>query len=163
MHRTVGTVFKVLGISIVLMIVLDLVFVVVDTLTVNNRIESMAIVIQDELSRNNCIPDSIAPLFIEQIKSIKTKSKVMNQEANGLITNIDRDVTVDGVTYKALSEANVKEYGEELQLVIVATMEPKSVMFVRDAGNNEGSFLTKRVFSYQTEYEYTVPALRNLK
>jgi hypothetical protein len=76
---------------------------------------------------------------------------------------MDRSITVDGVTYPAISEENVKDYGEELTLVVQVNMEPKSMVFYRDSASNGGSFLGRKPFNYTSTYIYTVPALRYLK
>lgn len=163
MHNMIATVFKVLGGSILIMFLLDVIFIVADTITVNNRIESISLVMQDELSRNNCIPDSIAPLFLNQLKEIQKNSNVVSQEADGIVSNIDRDLTIDGVRYESVAESNVKNYGDKLTLVIQVKMQPQSLIFFKTASNNYGSFLGRKTFEYTMTYKYPVPALRYLK
>lgn len=158
MHNYVGLVFKVLGISIILMLILDMFYIVGDTLSVNNRVESTALVMQDELSRNNSIPNSIKPLFERQLNDIKSNSNVVKE----VRTNMSNNLTIGGVNYPSVSESNIKDYGELLTLVIVVEMEPKSLLFRKQA-NSEGSFLERNVLSYTRTYKYQVPALRYLK
>jgi hypothetical protein len=159
MHNTVGTIFKVLGISIIMMLLLDILYIVGDTLAVNSRVTSVAGVMQDEVSRNNCIPNSIKPLFISQLNTIKGSSNVVK----GIKTNISNSLTVDGKTYDSLSESNVKGYGTLLTLIIQIEMEPKSLIVYKGAGQNNGSFLGRGAFTYTQTYKYQVPALRYLK
>lgn len=158
MSRMVALVFKVLGISLVLMFLLDIFFVVADTISVNRRLESLALVMRDELSRNNCIPNDIRGLFINQLEEINNSSIVMVDYD----WNLDHPVTVNGVTYPPINEENVKNYGDQLYLVIVAKMRPRSLMFTNPANNN-GSFLASSVMEYDRTLVYSVPALRYLK
>jgi hypothetical protein len=160
-------VFKVLGISIILMLIMDLTFIVTDTITVNNRIESIAVVIQDELSRNNSVPDLIKPLFNEQLKSVGDRSNIVAKYADGsplVRWNIDQGIVYNGVTYPPINQANVKQYGEKLKLVIQVKMQPNSLVFVRNSGNNGNSFIQRnKAIEYTRTYVYEVPALRYLK
>lgn len=159
MPNAIGTVFKVLGISIILMLLLDMSYIVVDTLSVNNRVASVSEVMKNEISRNNCVPNSISPLFLQQLNDIKSSSNVVK----AVRTNISNNITVDGQTYSALSEANVKDYGTLLTLIIQVDYEPHSLMFYKSAGQNSGSFLGRTSFNYTQTYKFQVPALRYLK
>lgn len=159
MHRTIGAVFKALGVSILLMILMDITFNVVDTVTVNNRITTLSTVMQDELSRHNSIPDDIAVLFKNQINDVVTNSNV----ATDIRWNIDESITVKGKTYPPINELNVQDYGKELTLVIVVRMQPNSLVFYRDPSQNSGGFLGKNIFQYDQVFTYKVPALRYLK
>lgn len=159
MHRTVGTVFKVLGISIILMVIMDAVFVIADTIVVNNRIEALAVVMQDELSRNNAIPNDSATLFDNQLREVIENSNI----ATEINWNLNSAVTAESSTYPPINEANVKDYGELLTLAITVKMEPRSMMFFQNTSANDGSFLGTSIIEYTSEYIYKVPALRYLK
>lgn len=160
MNKGVAGVFKLIIISILAMVILDAGTMIVDTLTVNNRITKQSSVISDELSRNNCIPDSIKDLFTAQINSIVTKSNV----AVDIQTNFDQTITdASGTQYTPINEDNVREYGENIVLAIQVTMRPHSLMFVKDPSTNDGSFLKTLGYEYTRTYTYSVPALRMLK
>lgn len=158
-HKTIGTVFKVLGISIIMMIIMDVSLMVIDTITVKNRIETLSIVMQDELSRNNAIPDDIATLFDTQLREVVNKSNI----ATDIEWNLNGPKTAKGQTYPAINEANVVDYGELMHLVIRVKMEPHSILFYKDTKQNGGGFLGTNKLKYVDEYVYPVPALRYLK
>jgi hypothetical protein len=160
MSKSVAMVFKVIIISILAMVALDGATMLIDTVTVNNRIDKTAGVISDELSRNNSIPNSIKDLFSSQIQSIVDRSTV----AVEIKTNFDQTLTdKNGVQYSPINEDNVRDYGENIILAIQVKMNPHSLMFVKDPDKNNGSFLTTLGYEYTRTYTYSVPALRMLK
>ncbi len=162
MHNLVASVFKILGISIISMAVLDTSLVVVDTLSVHNKIVAQSNVMQNEIARNNCVPNTIEPLFTSQLNSVVSQSNI----ATGVKSNLNGNVTIDGTSYNSIGEDNVKDYGETQTLAISVEMSPTRIAGVGrgQAGSNDGSFLTKkRGFKYNLDYVYTVPCLRYLK
>lgn len=162
MHNLVASVFKVIGISIISMAILDTGLMVVDTVSVNNRVTSMANVMQNEIARNNCVPKSIEGLFLSQLESVVEHSNV----ATDIKSNIDGNITVDGKRYDSIGEVNVKDYGETQTLAISVEMSPTRIAGVGRgvAASNGGSFLTKKSgFKYTLDYVYNVPCLRYLK
>jgi len=160
MHNFIGTVFKVLGISLILMLLMDVLLLTVDTITVNNRVESLSLIIRDELSRNNSIPDDIADLFDAQLRDIVNSSNV----AVDYKWNLHDPIVVDGVTYGPIDSSHVKDYGEILELAIVVTMEPHFTMLLGAESKARGdTFFARAFFSYDRVYVYKVPALRYLK
>lgn len=158
MHRMVSLVFKVLGISLVLMLALDLFTLVVDTINVNNKINTLAIVIRDEMSRNNSIPDRVISVFDQQINRIIENSS----GAVGYRTNFYNDLTINGRTYSSVNEANARDYGELMHLVIQVEMAPR-ILFLGGLDNQNTTPLRIGSFSYTQDYVYEVTALRYLK
>lgn len=156
MSKMVGTVFKVLGISIIGMIALNIIFIIGDTTTVKNRVDSLAIVMQDELSRNNAMPSEMISLFSKQLEGVKTKSNIVT----GVETNMTSPITVDGQTYPALNTAT--DYGTLMTLIIKVDMEPHLLMYTKDTSKTN-SHLEWGTYNYSTIYKYEVPALRVLK
>lgn len=162
MHNLVASVFKIIGVSIIGMAVLDTSLVVVDTVSVHNKVISMANVMQNEIARNNCVPASIEGLFLKQLDSIKEQSNI----ATDVKSNIDGNITIDGNRYDSIGEVNVKDYGETQTLAISVEMSPTRIAGVGrgQAANNDGSFLTKKSgYTYTLDYVYNVPCLRYLK
>lgn len=162
MHNLVASVFKIIGISIIGMAILDTSLVVVDTVTVHNKVVSMSNVMQNEVARNNCVPNAIEPLFNKQLESIKNQSNI----ATDIKSNIDGAITIDGKRYDSIGESNVKDYGDTQTLAISVEMSPTRIAGVGrgQAASNDGSFLTKKKgFKYTLDYTYAVPCLRYLK
>jgi hypothetical protein len=172
MNRMVSRVFKVLGLSMIIMLGMDITFLVVDTITVNNKIETISTVIKDELSRHNYVPNEIVELFKSQIAKVDSNSRT----AIGWDSNLDKDLTINGVKYKSLSQnsSSVAQYGEMMTLVIQVTMEPKFLTLQsKSSGDGNGSTsggstangttLGFSSYTYTREYIYDVPALRYLK
>lgn len=160
MHRFVGTVFKVIGLSVIMMLIMDLVLIVSDTVTVNNRIEALSLVIQDELSRHNAVHGDIGPMFDKQLKEIVENSNI----AKDVKWNWNDIVTINGVSYGPINENHARNYGDIIDLVITVEMEPKFFMILGTSSQQSGGkFLGRGTFSYTREYHYKVPALRYLK
>lgn len=160
MHRYVGTVFKVLGISIIMMAVLDTSLVVFDTISVHSKVSSMSWIMQNELAKNNCIPNSIKPTFQNQLQTIVNNSSV----ASNVKTNMNGAVTLGNTRYESVAESSVGNYGDIKPLVVSVEMSPTKVLFNTNQGNrNNGSLLSKTRFTYTLNFVYYVPCLRYLK
>lgn len=161
MHRMVGTVFKFIGISIIVMLLMDVSLYVIDRVTVNNRINSAMKVIEDELARNNCIPDDIAPMLDNSLKSIVAKSNT----AVDIKWNLNTSEQSKGVTYQPINAANVKQNGEMAYLVVKVKFRVKSIMFDMDGQGEEGikSKFKEGFATVVNEYVSPVPMLRYLK
>lgn len=56
MHNLVTTVFKVLGITIIMLALVTAIGIVIDVFTVTNRVTSTAILMQNEMARHNGLP-----------------------------------------------------------------------------------------------------------
>lgn len=160
MHNTIATVFKVLGVSIILMLIMEVSLQVVDTVTVNNRVESTMRIMQDELARNNCIPDDIAPMLDKNLRDAISKSKT----AVDIKWNLDTSEKVDGVAYQPINSANVKQNGEIAYLVVKIKYQRRSIMFNMD-GSGEGikSKFKDNMFTVVDSKVIPVPMLRYLK
>ncbi|HBG5344060.1 TPA: hypothetical protein KQG29_001424 [Clostridioides difficile] len=161
-YRPVWLVFKVLAFSMVLMTLLNIGIVFVDTLSVYTKLEPLAVVIQNEVSRNNCVPKAITPLFEKQLNAVVEQSSV----ATKIVSNIKNNVTIENKQYPAIDEEHVKDYGDIQTLAISVTMQPAGISMVEHGGadNNDGSLLFKRNdFEYPLNFIYQVPCLRYLK
>ena len=164
MHNLVATVFKILGGSIILMILLDAGLVIADTISVNSRVTSLSITLQKEVAKNNCLPNALVPLFESQLNDIIDKSLV----ATSIKSNINMNLTVDSGIIPSLGESNVKDYGELQTLAIAVEMSPSRVVFADSPTGTVKSVnnIERQVggsLSYTLNYEYTVPCLRYLK
>lgn len=161
MHKLPAFVFKLLGISIVLMFLLDTSLVVAETISVHSKVTNLAGIMQNEIARNNCMPTDLANMFDAQLRNIVETSNVA---ADTYKTNMRNDVHKDGVYYKSLSESSPAPYGEIVQLAIEIKMEPSVVYFnIRGADRAENSMLKKGMLQYTLSYSYNIPCLRYLK
>ena len=158
MHRMVATVFKVLGLSVVLFLVVDTIGLVVDQQAVEHRMTSLSDIVKDEVSRNNTIPDDMQGFFESELQDTIASSNV----AISYESNFKNSLTVDGKTYDSLSEENVKDYGEVLDIVVVIKFAP-SMLTYNNKQSGTDSMLSWRYFTYERVYKYQVPALRYLK
>lgn len=159
MNRLVGNVFKVLGISIILMFLSDALMVAVDTVTVNYRINNIKDRIAEEIIQNNAVPNASKDVFVEQLKQVMDKSDVVED----INTNMSRSITVDGKNYASVGESNVGKYGDMMTLVINVDFHPRSLTFNRSTADSDGSFLSVGYIEYSIPYIAEVPALRQLK
>ena len=160
MHKMVGVVFKVLMLSTIILMLFNLAFIVFDTTTVRSRVESLSLVMQDELTRNNSMPSDMVDLFNKQLTTIMDRSNIVT----GLQTNMTAPITVDGVTYPSLDKA--REYGDLMTLVIKVDLEPHGLQYVKnksDVGSGGNGALKWASYNYTSVFKYEVPALRVLK
>lgn len=161
MHKLPAFVFKLLGLSIVLMFLLDTTLVVVETISVHSRVLNVAGTMQNEIARNNCMPTDLRVMFNEQLSGIVESSRVA---ADDFKTNMNMDLPRDSKTYRSLSEDNPASYGDIIPLLIEINMRP-SVVYLNTRGDNraEDGLITKGYMSYTLSYSYSIPCLRYLK
>lgn len=161
MHKVVLLVFKVIGISIIIMLLADVSFYIVDRKTAYSRMDDVAATIQDTLSRNNSIPTALAGLYEEEFKDIVDHSNVVTK----IEWNLNQSMSTSKLASPAppINEDGVQPYGSKLYLVIRVTYKPSSILFTKKANSN-GSFISRINLPDQTvDYVYEAPALRNLK
>jgi hypothetical protein len=151
MHRLPLTVFKILGLSLVLMFLLDTTLVAIDTININSRVTNIAGVMQNEIARHNCMPDELRVLFEGQLEDIVDRSLV----ATGFRHNMADD----------LSPLNAMDYGEIATLEISVDMAPTRVFFANGGSRagQEGPLLGRQILNYTLNYTYHIPCLRYLK
>ena len=157
MERLVGFVFKFIGLSLIFMLTLDTSFIIVDTINVHSRMMSISNMMQNEIARNNCIPNASAGLFNTQINQVVENSVV----ATAYTTNIDTSSTVNGNVYAPINESNVKDYGEIQTLAMNVTMNPATLYFANNTV--KGLQRIQSDVTYNLSYVYPVPCLRYLK
>ena len=153
-------VFKILGISIILMLLMEASLQVIDTVTVNNRVDATMRIMEDELARNNCIPDDIAPMLDKSLHDIIKKSAT----AVDIKWNLDTSEQVKGTTYQPINSANVRQNGEIAYLVVKIKYQRRSIMFDMDGkGDGAKSKYKENFLTKIDEKVVPVPMLRYLK
>ena len=165
MHKLPTIVFKTLALSLLFMFLLDTSLIVIDTINVHSRVINLAGMMQNEVARNNCMPDALRIMFETQLGDIVEASRVAVKNT-GLVHNMEVDRPYGGKTIRGLSESNPLQYGDIADLYISIEMNPAMVYFnVRNNVNKEqtGSLLGRKVFNYKLNYVYSVPCLRYLK
>lgn len=161
MHNLVASIFKIIGMSIILMLLLDTTLTVVDTINVRSRVKDVEYTLKYELSKHNALPDEIARTLDAQLQDIVDKSKI----ATRYRWNWNDTINTYGNTYTPINEANVRDYGEEIEYLIQLDMRMDAIITggqtVTPGG---GSFdVVEEGFTYIDTYSDKVPALRYLK
>lgn len=152
-------VFKVLAISIVLMLTLDTATLVMDRLVLNKRINDIGSTLELEMSKYNSVPDNIATLYQKKLDEAVSRSLYVEK----ISWNLNNTLTVDDKSYEPVGEDYVRETGEELVLVIRVESKIRSILFSKKADSSTGSFLSTRFLDREDDYVFTAPALRYLK
>ncbi|MBT9139114.1 MAG: hypothetical protein DDT31_01695 [Syntrophomonadaceae bacterium] len=155
MHKLVANVFKVVAMSLIMMILLDTSLMIVDSILVYTRISAIATNIQTEISKNNAVPDVLADLFLSQLNDVVGQSRV----ASDLRTNMTGNLVIDGVLHESVAQSNQKRYGEFHTLVISVTMSPSAIFFT----TAEADSLVRTTTNYVLNFISIVPCLRYLK
>ncbi len=163
----VGTVFKVIALSVIIMGLSDTLFVALDSLTVTRRVAAVQNVMMREMQRNNGVPAETEALFNTQLQSIITRSNIAksvdtNMEHSLTVRLNGADVTVPKVGIAHFSSGEQYNYGELMYSAIKVEMQPRSILFSSTA-NARGEFTAFNYFRYYQDYVETVPALRYLK
>lgn len=147
--------------SIILMLLLDTTLTVVDTLNVRSRVKDVENTLKYELAKNNAIPDEIARTLEAQLQDIVDKSQI----ATRYRWNWNDTINTYGQTYTPINEANVKDYGEELEYIIQIDMRLDAIVtggqIITPGGDNFD--VVEEGIIYVDSYSEIVPALRYLK
>lgn len=119
-------VFKVIATCIIIFTLAEVSIQAIDRIVVNNRIDSLAEVIKDEMARHNSIPDALAPMLEAELKSIADRSLT----TVSIDWNYDHAIAVNGLpTTAPLNSANIRNYGESMTLVITVNSKMSTIMF----------------------------------
>ena len=161
MHNIIASVFKLIGMSIILMLLLDTSFTVVDTLNVNSRVKDVETILKYELSKHNALPEEIAQTLDAQLQDIVDTSQI----ATRYRWNYDSTINTYGRSYVPINEANVRDYGEEIEYIIQIDMRLDAIITGGQTvtpGGNDFDVVDEGIIYVET-YSDIVPALRYLK
>lgn len=148
-NRTIITVFKVLGMSVILMVVLDTALMMFDAFSTLNKIQTVADTIQQDISRQNCLTTQAETIFDTALSDLDARSNVFSNIV------IKKTGLAD-----SLSPTNVKNYGDLHKLEITAQVHP---LVYSIQGTTTDSWLKEVALFYEMKFEYDVPCLRYLK
>lgn len=157
----VAFVFKLIGVAIVVMILFDTSLMLVDAFTTNDRIQAQALLMQQEIARNNYLPDKARENFIGAESTDSTVGYGFEHilELSNVFTEIEFNGTEDIGGAKALN--TVKEYGDFHILRIDAKINPWHYYFTGVVNNGVGIRETRSVG--MISYIYYIPCLRYIK
>jgi hypothetical protein len=129
MSSLVGFVFKIIGLSMILLVLLMTTITVVDTLTTTSRIMAMSELVQQEVARNNGLSNEAHTMFntlLDGIVGLST-SFVMSEivdfdnNVNGTVLRAPRIAASPGTPERPIQWGNTwGNYGEILQFAIRA-------------------------------------------
>lgn len=156
MHNLIRAVFKVIAFCIISMILLDTGRMVVDRVMLESRMQNAVLLISREITRNNCIPNTLAEqeTFEKKLDYIVEHSNIaLDWEAN---------FTYDLEDAESLSEDNAKDYGESVTLLIKIHMRPFKLI-LHDKADETGALVTKQFFDYTLTYREEIECLRYLR
>lgn len=153
--------FKVLGFTVLFILLLDTSLVVIDTVTVYNNTATKIEAVLAEVSNHNCVPVEAEKMFKNQLEQVVSQSDV----ATGVVTNMKVDVVRNGKTYKSLSPDNAGEYGDILVLYVEITCDPMQVYLNTDSEERgrEGLLTKGKRGAYTLKFEKDASCLRYLK
>lgn len=163
MHKFVALTFKILGLSLVFMLLLDTGLTVFQTVSVYNKVSTLTGLMQNEVAKNNCMPDTLADMFEVQLQRVVDDVSPITR---GYKSNMTETVTSnDGTRYPSLSPDNTKQYGEITELYVAITMRPSFLIWRPAAGNTANQSLLSRAVNldYDLEFTYHIPCLRYIK
>lgn len=154
MHRMVSFVFKLIGITMVLLIVADTAFMLVDAYTTNSRIQAQANLMQMEIAKNNYMSDAAIQMFKGEVIT----DSVGNTTGTGFAYISHLSNVYQQIEFNETEVNQVKDYGDYHKLVITAVITP---WHYHTTGRMDS--LTKVENTSTINYTYTVPCLRYLK
>ena len=158
MHNLVATVFKTLGIFIILVFIMGVTIVIIDNNTSRDRAERVHSYALEVLMDNNAIPSTMKDVIEKDLQEIVSNSNIIKS----FEWNYDKSIEYNGVTYPPVGERYAKGYGERAELVILLHKETSINVFGLYASNGGTSM---GVISMKSTDAYidSVPTLRYLK
>lgn len=159
MSSMLARVFKIVGLSIILMAAVDATTILIDGVVVNNRINSLGNKMALEMSKYNCLPDNMVELYQGEMDDIKAKSLYTKK----ITWNKDSSVLAKGENHSPVGEEYVRDTGEELTLAIRVDYTWRSLLFSKGADSETGSFLSSVSSERTRDYTFNASALRYLK
>lgn len=161
MHKMVAFVFKLIGVAMIVMILFDTSLMLVDAFTANDRIQAQALLMQQEIARNNYLSDKARVNFIGEKSTDDTIGYGFEHilELSNVFTDIDFNGTEDIGAAKALN--TIKDYGDFHILRIDAKINPWHYYFTGVVNNGAGIREVRSVG--KISYIYYIPCLRYIK
>lgn len=161
MHKLVATTFKILGLSMLLMFLLDTSLLMIEIISIHSRVSNITSIIQMEIARNNCMPTNMAEGFTKYLSEIVANSTISSP--GDIRTNFYSDITLGSNTYRGLNPENAGEYGDFVTLAVGVTMHPAFAYYNPKRTESDQSWLHENTLDYTLNYVYSVPCLRYLK
>lgn len=164
MYKLPLFVFKLLGTSILLMLLLDTSLMVIETISVHSKVSSLTGIMQQQVSEHNSMPSEMAELFETQLNEIVDVSSVADAQMNNMTEPMfTADKNRPGAMYHALDGSVIEyNYGDLADLYIAVRMRP-SILGLVNPRNEDGALLGRSNFEYMLTYHYSVPCLRSIQ
>lgn len=154
MHRMVSFVFKMIGITMVMLIVADTAFMLSDAYITNGRVQAQANLMQMEIAKNNYMSDAAIELFKGEVIT----NAVGETTGTGFEYICHLSKVYQRIDFNEDDVKQVKDYGDYHTLVITATITP---WHYYTAGRMDTIQRVER--TSEVNYTYTIPCLRYLK
>lgn len=173
MHNVVGTVFKVLGLTIIFLALSVLVSTLFDVYTVTSKVTSTAILMQGELAKHNGLPtEEASQTFAKKLCDDVVKndrSIFVGIESNFGSTDTQTAMNSEGyagsVSFgqvvstapfdKTIEPGHEYEYGDTLHLIIRCYYNPVTMQ----GSKSTQSFARKVLGTSYIDFKYSVPCL----
>lgn len=166
MEKLVVTVFKILGFSIILMMLLDISFTLIDTYNVYMKVSNVGNLMQNEVARHNGLPEgAMADTFGEMLVDIAERSRVVDgvgANFESSVTSSTVDVKFDDTDYQGYEclTSSIKNYGEMCDLTIRVRINTLGYAMPNAKMDN---FRRVTLGNSVLVFNYRVPCLRYLK
>lgn len=159
MHRIVANCFKAIAFSIIFIIVWDVGFYLWRVNALNDRMESLAVSMQEVITKNNYIPSGQKAMFEEIMQGIKDDMNVGDTfiKTIGWNSSVVTNYSPSGITNPILQTEYPASYGDVMVLNIEVVVNASGWTQV-GSGNGADSFV-KDSGNVVLSYVYLVPCL----
>lgn len=156
MHKIVATVFKTIGITIVLMVLAVIVSFLLRFSSMESKMKSITATLYQDISNNNYLTETSADMYIDMLDSLQATD-------NELIMSWDWNYVADVIGHPASSVlSDIGAYGDTKEIVIIVTYYNPVGMVIDDLNLDPTGTIKNRTVMTR-EYRYTVPCLRYVK
>lgn len=156
MHNIVSSVFKVVGLSLILMLVLQVALFLLDVSNCTTRIQSVVGLMSTEVARNNCL------LGVTETTATSTTNNTFAQLLEKAVDGSEYfkyNHSKNSDVFKDLSETNIKQYGDIAEIKIVYDLQP----FWVNTDDTVIAGALNQSSTIEITFESTVPCLRYIK
>lgn len=164
MHRVVGNCFKAIALSIIFVIIWDVGFYLWRVNALNDRVESLAVSMQEVITKNNYIPSGQKALFEEILRSIRDDMNSGDAfiQTIGWNSSVTSSYSPTGISNLIKQTDYPASYGDvmvlHLEVVVNASGWTQQGSSVTGGGNGASTFV-RQLDDIVLSYVYLVPCL----
>lgn len=164
MNKMVAIVFKTIAITVIMLVICDLCFFIFKAYALNQRIESIMVTMQQEVSKNNYLPEDTYSMYEGMLKDLITQFNTGGSEfIRGININYSHNCDFNpdlssGLTFSKKLNTPA-DYGDIAVIEIKVSINA-ATWYIDSSKDNTLDQYNRRIVTKDLTYTYQVPCLR---